>query len=294
MSAEKTVSPREETAWAQTLRLLMRRRIVVVGMALVAAAFLVALLAPLLTRHNPMELEIAARLRAPSRVNLFGTDSFGRDVFSRVVYGARLSILVGAMSVSVAAVGGGLIGLLAGYYPRLDGILMRVMDGIMAFPNIVLAIALMASLGPSVFNVIVSLGFVYLPRVARVVRSGVLVVRESLHVEAARALGAGDARILRLNILPNCFSPIIVQATFVFAYAVLGEAALSFLGVGVPPYISSWGNILSEGRQFITQAPWITMFPGAAIMLTVLGLNVVGDGLRDAFDPRMRYVYGRL
>jgi len=294
MSAEKTVSPREETAWAQTLRLLMRRRIVVVGMALVAAAFLVALLAPLLTRHNPMKLEIAARLRAPSRVNLFGTDSFGRDVFSRVVYGARLSILVGAMSVSVAAVGGGLIGLLAGYYPRLDGILMRVMDGIMAFPNIVLAIALMASLGPSVFNVIVSLGFVYLPRVARVVRSGVLVVRESLHVEAARALGAGDARILRLNILPNCFSPIIVQATFVFAYAVLGEAALSFLGVGVPPYISSWGNILSEGRQFITQAPWITMFPGAAIMLTVLGLNVVGDGLRDAFDPRMRYVYGRL
>ena len=294
MSAEKTVSPREEAAWAQTLRLLMRRRIVVVGIALVAAAFLVALLAPLLTRHNPMELEIAARLRAPSRVNLFGTDSFGRDVFSRVVYGARLSILVGAMSVSVAAVGGGLIGLLAGYYPRLDGILMRVMDGIMAFPNIVLAIALMASLGPSVFNVIVSLGFVYLPRVARVVRSGVLVVRESLHVEAARALGAGDARILRLNILPNCFSPIIVQATFVFAYAVLGEAALSFLGVGVPPYISSWGNILSEGRQFITQAPWITMFPGAAIMLTVLGLNVVGDGLRDAFDPRMRYVYGRL
>jgi len=294
MSAEKTVSPREETAWAQTLRLLMRRRIVVVGMALVAAAFLLALLAPLLTRHNPMDLEIAARLRAPSRVNLFGTDSFGRDVFSRVVYGARLSILVGAMSVSVAAVGGGLIGLLAGYYPRLDGILMRVMDGIMAFPNIVLAIALMASLGPSVFNVIVSLGFVYLPRVARVVRSGVLVVRESLHVEAARALGAGDARILRLNILPNCFSPIIVQATFVFAYAVLGEAALSFLGVGVPPYISSWGNILSEGRQFITQAPWITMFPGAAIMLTVLGLNVVGDGLRDAFDPRMRYVYGRL
>ncbi len=294
MSAEKTVSPREETAWAQTLRLLMRRRIVVVGMALVAAVFLLALLAPLLTRHNPMKLEIAARLRAPSRVNLFGTDSFGRDVFSRVVYGARLSILVGAMSVSVAAVGGGLIGLLAGYYPRLDGILMRVMDGIMAFPNIVLAIALMASLGPSVFNVIVSLGFVYLPRVARVVRSGVLVVRESLHVEAARALGAGDARILRLNILPNCFSPIIVQATFVFAYAVLGEAALSFLGVGVPPYISSWGNILSEGRQFITQAPWITMFPGAAIMLTVLGLNVVGDGLRDAFDPRMRYVYGRL
>ncbi|MFB3819734.1 MAG: ABC transporter permease [Candidatus Methylomirabilales bacterium] len=280
--------------WVQTLRMLVRRRIVVAGMALVAAALLVGLLAPLLASRDPGELDVAARLRAPSRVNLFGTDGFGRDVFSRVVYGARLSIFVGAMSVTLASLGGGLIGLLAGFYRRLDGILMRLMDGIMAFPNIVLAIALMASLGPSVLNVIASLGFVYMPRVARVVRSGVLVVRESLHVEAARALGARDARILRRNILPNCLSPIIVQATFVFAYAVLGEAALSFLGVGVPPYVASWGNILSEGRQFITQAPWITLFPGAAIMLTVLGLNVVGDGLRDALDPRMRHIYGRL
>lgn len=279
---------------AQVVRMLVRRRIVVVGLGLVASAFVIALAAPLLASHSPGELNIVGRLRPPSRMNLFGTDSFGRDVFSRVVHGARLSILVGAMSVTVASIGGGLVGLLAGYYPRLDGLLMRMMDGIMAFPNIVLAIALMASLGPSVLNVIISLGFVYMPRVARVVRSGVLVVRESLHVEAARALGAHDSRILRLNILPNCLSPIIVQATFVFAYAVLGEAALSFLGVGIPPYIASWGNILSEGRQFITQAPWITMFPGAAIMLTVLGLNVVGDGLRDALDPRMRHVYGRV
>lgn len=274
--------------------MLLRRRIVVFGAGLVGAAFLVALLAPFLTGHNPNELQIVSRLLPPSGANLFGTDSFGRDVYSRVVYGARLSILVGALSVTIATIGGGLVGLLAGFYPRLDGPLMRIMDGIMAFPNIVLAIALMASLGPSVLNVIASLGFVYMPRVARVVRSGVLVVREALHVEAARALGAGDMRILRLNILPNCLSPIIVQATFIFAYAVLGEAALSFLGVGVPPYIASWGNILSEGRQFITQAPWITMFPGAAIMFTVLGLNVVGDGLRDALDPRMRHVYGRL
>ncbi|HSB81862.1 MAG TPA: ABC transporter permease [Candidatus Methylomirabilis sp.] len=284
----------DESAWGQTFRMLLRRRIVVFGTGLVGAAFLVALLAPFLTGHNPNELQIVSRLLPPSGANLFGTDSFGRDVYSRVVYGARLSILVGALSVTIATIGGGLFGLLAGFYPRLDGPLMRIMDGIMAFPNIVLAIALMASLGPSVLNVIASLGFVYMPRVARVVRSGVLVVREALHVEAARALGAGDMRILRLNILPNCLSPIIVQATFVFAYAVLGEAALSFLGVGVPPYIASWGNILSEGRQFITQAPWITMFPGAAIMLTVLGLNVVGDGLRDALDPRMRHVYGRL
>jgi peptide/nickel transport system permease protein len=296
MSAENAQATHEERkarpAWVQSLKMLVRRRIVIIGMGLVVGAFLVALLAPLLAAHNPMELNIAARLRPPSRSNLFGTDSFGRDVFSRVVFGARLSILVGAMSVSVASVGGAIFGLVAGYYPKLDGVLMRIMDGIMAFPSIVLAIALMASLGPSVFNVIVALGFVYMPRVARVVRSAALVVRESLYVEAARALGAKDNRIIRLDILPNCLSPIIVQATFVFAYAVLGEAALSFLGVGVPPYISSWGNILSEGRQFMTQAPWITTFPGVAIMLTVLGLNVVGDGLRDAFDPRMRYIYG--
>ncbi len=285
---------RDSSVLVQSLRMLLRRRIVVAGIGLVGTVFLVALLAPLLTGHNPNELQIVSRLRPPSRANLFGTDSFGRDVYSRVVYGARLSILVGALSVTVATIGGGFVGLLAGFYRRLDGPLMRIMDGIMAFPNIVLAIALMASLGPSVLNVIASLGFVYMPRVARVVRSGVLVVREALHVEAARALGAGDARILRLNILPNCLSPIIVQATFIFAYAVLGEAALSFLGVGIPPYIASWGNILSEGRQFITQAPWVTMFPGVAIMLTVLGLNVVGDGLRDALDPRMRHVYGRL
>ena len=283
---------RDSPAWVRSLRIFMRRRIVIIGMGLVLGAFLVALVAPLLAPHNPMELNIAARLRWPDRVNLFGTDSFGRDVFSRVVFGARLSILVGAMSVGMATVGGVIFGLLAGYYPRLDTVLMRLMDGIMAFPGIVLAIALMASLGPSVLNVIVALGFVYMPRVARVVRSAVLVVRESAFVEAARALGARDNRILRLDILPNCLSPIIVQSTFVFAYAVLGEAALSFLGVGVPPYVASWGNILSEGRQFITQAPWITVFPGAAIMLTVLGLNVVGDGLRDAFDPRMRYIYG--
>ena len=171
---------RDRAAWVKSLKMLVRRRIVIIGMGLVVGAFLVALFAPLLTAHNPMELNIATRLRPPSRSNLFGTDSFGRDVFSRVVFGARLSILVGAMSVSVASIGGAMFGLIAGYYPKLDGVLMRIMDGIMAFPSIVLAIALMASLGPSVFNVIVALGFVYMPRVARVVRSAVLVVRESL------------------------------------------------------------------------------------------------------------------
>ena len=165
---------------------------------------------------------------------------------------------------------------------------MRVMDGLMAFPAIILAIALMASLGPSVTNVIVAIGIVYAPRVARVVRGSVLVIRETSYVEAGRALGASDVWLIGRHILPNCLSPVIVQGSFVFAAAVLTEAALSFLGVGVPPYVPSWGNILSEGRLYLQQAPWLVLYPGAAIMLTILGLNLFGDGLRDLLDPKIR------
>jgi peptide/nickel transport system permease protein len=169
---------------------------------------------------------------------------------------------------------------------------MRVMDGLMAFPGIILAIAMMASLGPSVLNVIVALGVVYVPRVARIVRGSVLVIRETPYVEAARALGIGDTRIIARHVLPNCLSPVIVQGTFIFAAAVLGEAALSFLGVGVPPQIPSWGNVLAEGRSYLQQAPWLTLFPGAAIMASILGLNLFGDGLRDLLDPKLRGVQG--
>jgi peptide/nickel transport system permease protein len=165
---------------------------------------------------------------------------------------------------------------------------MRVMDGLMAFPAIVLAIALMASLGPSVTNVIVAIGVVYSPRVARVVRGSVLVIRETAYVEAARALGVRDTGVLLRHVVPNCLSPVIVQGSFVFAAAVLTEAALSFLGVGVPPYVPSWGNILSEGRLYLQQAPWLVLYPGAAIMITILGLNLLGDGVRDLLDPRLR------
>jgi peptide/nickel transport system permease protein len=169
---------------------------------------------------------------------------------------------------------------------------MRTMDGLMAFPAIILAIALMASLGPSLDNVIVALAVVYTPRIARIVRGSVLVVRELPYVEAARALGVSDPGIVARHVLPNCLSPVIVQATFIFALAVLGEAALSFLGVGAPPFVPSWGNILAEGRLYIQQAPWLTLFPGAAIMATILGLNLFGDGLRDVLDPKLRGVSG--
>jgi peptide/nickel transport system permease protein len=269
------------------LRLLARRRVTLVGLALVGLALVTGVLAPLVA-GDPLRIDVARRLTAPGAAHWFGTDDVGRDVWSRVVYGARLSLLVGTAVVALSLAIGQACGLVAGYYRRLDNAVMRVMDGLMAFPAIILAIALMASLGPSVANVIVAIGIVYAPRVARIVRGSVLVIRETTYVEAARALGASDAAVIARHVLPNCLSPVIVQASFVFAAAVLTEAALSFLGVGVPPYVPSWGNILAEGRLYLQQAPWLVLYPGGAIMLTIFGLNLLGDGLRDLLDPRLR------
>ena len=273
------------------LRLLGRRRATLVGLALVAVTVIVGVLAPLLA-GDPLRIDVPRRLTAPNPAHWFGTDDVGRDVWSRVVYGARLSLLVGVAVVALSFVIGLGCGLTAGYYRRLDNLVMRIMDGLMAFPAIILAIALMASLGPSVMNVIVAIGIVYAPRVARIVRGSVLVIRETTYVEAARALGASDGAVIARHVLPNCLSPVIVQASFVFAAAVLTEAALSFLGVGVPPYVPSWGNILAEGRLYLQQAPWLVFYPGGAIMLTIFGLNLLGDGLRDLLDPRLRGVVG--
>ena len=274
------------------LRAFLRRRSAVVGAALVIANVLVALAATPLAGVDPQALDVKARLAKPTAQHWFGTDHVGRDAWSRVIHGARLSMIVGASVVGLSFVGGVLFGVLGGYFRGLDNVLMRVMDGLMAFPGIILAIAMMASLGPSVLNVIVALGVVYIPRVARIVRGSVLVIRETPYVEAARALGIGDTRIIARHVLPNCVSPVIVQVTFIFAAAVLGEAALSFLGVGVPPQIPSWGNVLAEGRSYLQQAPWLTLFPGAAIMASILGLNLFGDGLRDLLDPKLRGVSG--
>ncbi len=272
------------------LTLLARRKVTLVGAVLMTLTCAVGVGAPLLA-GNPTRMDVAVRLARPGAAHWFGTDDVGRDVYSRVVHGARLSLAVGAAVVTLSFVVGVGCGLVAGYYQVLDNAVMRVMDGLMAFPAIILAIALMASLGPSVTNVIVAIGIVYSPRVARVVRGSVLVIRETPYVEAARALGASDLTLLGRHVLPNCLSPVIVQGSFVFAAAVLTEAALSFLGVGVPPYVPSWGNILSEGRLYIQQAPWLILYPGAAIMLTILGLNLVGDGLRDLLDPKIRSLH---
>ena len=274
------------------LRLLRRRRIALVGAILVVVNVLVAILAPVIGRWEPQRLDVQARLAPPTPAHWMGTDDVGRDVWSRVIYGTRLSMVVGGAVVLLSFVGGIVFGLLGGYYRPLDNVLMRIMDGFMAFPGLILAIALMASLGPCVVNVILALGIVYVPRVARIVRGSVLVIRETPYVEAALALGVSDLVVLARHVLPNCLSPVIVQGTFIFAAAVLGEAALSFLGVGVPPQIPSWGNVMAEGRLYLQQAPWLTLFPGAAIMACILGLNLFGDGLRDLLDPKMQGVRG--
>ncbi|HKV44815.1 MAG TPA: ABC transporter permease [bacterium] len=270
-------------------RMVQRRRITGVGGILILFIIASAAAAPLLAPYDPIALNVPDRLLPPGHAHPFGTDEFGRDILSRTLYGARLSLLVGVL-VTVLSTGAGIVvGLAAGASPRADRVLMRIMDGLMAFPDILLAIALMASLGPSVRNVVIALGVVYTPRIARVVRAAVLVVIRQEYVEAARAVGASGARILARHILVNCASPVIVQATFITAYAMLGEAALSFLGVGIPPQVPTWGGIISAGQVYLRQAAWISIFPGTAIVLSVLALNLIGDGLRDFLDPRLRH-----
>lgn len=259
------------------------------GLAVLVLLIATALFAPLIALHDPSDTDILNRLRGPTWSNPFGTDAFGRDVFSRVVYGARYSVAIGALTMAATVLIGGLLGLLSGYLRGLfDLVLMRLMEALMAVPAILLAIALLAILGNNFGNIVIALTVAYVPRLARIVRSLVLTVREELYVESARAIGAGPARIVRHYILPQVVPAMLVQASFIVAYAVIAEAALSFLGVGIQPPAPSWGGILSEGRSYMQLAPWMTVFPGLGIMLIVLGLNQLGDGLRDILDPRLR------
>jgi peptide/nickel transport system permease protein len=286
---EDFLKPR--AAWYSRLaQVTTRYKGIPVGGLVLLAVIVVALAAPLLTGIEPTALNPRGRLSPPSAQHLFGTDNFGRDVFSRTVWGARLSLEIGFLVSALTVLLGTVVGLTAGYFRRLDTPIMRLMDSMMAFPGIVLAIGLMAALGASKFNVITALTVVYTPRMARVVRSIVLSIREMQFVEAAQAQGTSSPRILLRHILPNCLSPLIVQGTFIFAEAVLGEASLSFLGAGTPPYIPSWGNMLGEARAYLRDAPWTMLFPGLSLTLTVLALNLLGDGIRDVLDPRLRKV----
>ena len=285
--AEGIALQREHPARA-TLRRLLRHRLFMTGLVLFGIIAGIAIAAPWITGVDPQRLSMRNKFLPPGEAWVFGTDNFGRSLWSRVVWGAQLSMIIGASVVALNAVFGTLIGALAGYFRRLDNALMRVNDALMAFPAILLAIAVTSVLGPSTLNVILALSIVYIPRTARIVRSSVIVLREMEYVQAAVAAGAGHWRILRRHILPNAMAPMIVQLSFLFAYAVLSEATLSFLGVGAVPPTPTWGNIMAEGRDFMREAPWIITIPGVALMITVMGLNLLGDGLRDVLDPRLR------
>ena len=267
---------------------LLARRSFLIGVAIVGGIALAALLAGYLAPFDPVKNNYRYRLGAPNEVYWLGTDRYGRDVLSRILWGAQVSLRIGFGVALATALAGGLIGLAAGWWRGLDGWLMRVMDGLMAFPGILLAIALAATLGPSEVNVLIALTIAYTPRTARIVRGAVLVAAAQEYVEAARAIGAGPMRLLLRHILPAAVAPLVVQQTYVFALAILAEAVLSFVGVGPPPPTATLGAIIADGRDAIVEAPWVTMYPGMVISVLVLGLNLLGDGLRDALDPRMR------
>lgn len=270
------------------LKKLFRRKVVLLAALLLATVALAALAAQWVTPYDPNDTAVLQRLKAPSAEHYLGTDELGRDLFSRIAFGGRYSLAIAALTAIGAIVGGTLLGLVAGFFRKLDAPLMRVVDAMMSLPDILLAISLVAILGPSLLNVVLALVLVYTPRVARVVRASTLVVRELLFVEAARALGISTARILWRHILPNLVSPILVQASFIFAYAILAEAALSFLGVGVPPEIPTWGTMVAGSQQYAHQAIGVVLFPGLAIIVTALSLQLLGDGVRDLLDPRLK------
>lgn len=271
----------------RSLQRIGRQRPLLVGLLLCGVVVAAALLADAIQRQAPERMRIRDAFAAPGAAYPFGADNLGRDVYSRVVHGARVSLSIGLATVVVTALAGTALGCVSGYFQGWDEPVMRMMDALMSFPAILLAVAITAALGPSAVNAVIALAAVYTPRTARIVRASVLVVRELEYVQAAQSAGASQGRVLFLHVLPNCLGPLLVQLTFVFAYAVLAEAALSFLGMGPPPPTPTWGNIIAEGRDYLREAPWICLFPGAAISLTVLGLNLLGDGLRDLLDPRM-------
>lgn len=285
---ETETLPRPVPLWKR----LLRHRLFVTGALIIGLMFLLAIFADLIQLRAPERMQVKLRFKAPDFAYPLGTDNYGRDIWSRLVHGARLSLAIGLAVAVVTGVFGTIIGVLAGYFKRLDNPLMRVMDALMAFPAILLAIAIAAALGPSVINAVIALVVVYTPRTARIVRSTVLVVREMDYVHAAKACGARDSWIVLRHVLPNSMAPLIVQLSFIFAYAILAEAILSFLGVGPPPPAPTWGNMIAEGKDYLREAPHICLFPGIAVALTCLGLNLLGDGLRDVLDPRLRVQHG--
>ena len=271
-----------------TRRVLSKNPNMLGGLIVLSVMVSIAFVAGFIDRIDPYELDPFARLQIMSADHWFGTDNIGRDVYSRTVHGGRISLAVGALVAIAVSLVGAAIGLTVGYFRRVDEVVMRFMDGVMAFPSLLLALALIAALGANFINIIIVISVVDTPRMVRVVRGSVLSVREMDFVTAANALGAKAPRVMGLHILPNIMAPVIIQATFVFASAMLTEAALSFLGAGINPETPTWGNMIGQGRTFFQRAIWIMVFPGVFLSLTVLSINLVGDGLRDALDPKLR------
>jgi peptide/nickel transport system permease protein len=275
--------------WRDAWRILRRNKLAIVGFAIIIFFILLAVFAPLITPYKYDEGELVNKNKPPSAEHWFGTDYNGRDVFTRVVYGAQISLWVGFFSVLGSIVAGTILGLLAGYYGRwVDMFISRLFDIMLAFPSILLAIAIVAILGPSLQNALLAIAIINIPTYGRLVRSKVLSLKEEEFVMAARAVGMKDSRILAQHILPNSIAPIIVTGTLGIATAIIEAAALGFLGLGAQPPEPEWGKMLADSRQYIQKAPWTVVFPGLSIMLTVLGFNLIGDGLRDALDPRMK------
>jgi len=273
----------------EIIRMFFNNKLAITGGFIIFIIILVAIFADFIAPYDPFLVDSSNSLAPPSKLHIFGTDQFGRDLFSRVIFGTRISMTVGIFSVLISAIIGTMVGAFAGFYGGIvETILMRIMDTIFSFPTILLAITLAAILGPNTLNVIIAIGIIYIPIFARVVRSTVLANKQKDYVEAAVSIGQKNFNILFFHILPNCISPIIVQATVAFAEAIIIEAGLSFVGLGPPPPSPSWGRMLSDARQYMTDYPLLAIFPGLAISITILGLNLLGDGLRDILDPRLK------
>lgn len=282
---------KKRSQWVEVWRRLKKNKMAVLGLVILVILFLAALFADQIANYDTVVIKqnLADRLQPPSGKHWLGTDEFGRDIFARIVHGARVSLRVGIIAVSISIICGGILGAIAGYYGGLlDNVIMRAMDIFLAVPSILLAIAIVSALGPNIINLMIAISISSIPRYARIVRASVLSIRDQEFIEAARAIGASNTRIIFRHIIPNSLAPVIVQGTLGVASAILSTAGLSFIGLGIQPPAPEWGSMLSGGRQYLRYAWWVTTFPGVAIMITILSLNLLGDGLRDALDPRLK------
>jgi ABC-type dipeptide/oligopeptide/nickel transport systems, permease components len=287
--SKKVIHKKKKSQLYEIWKRLKRNKLALVGLAIILILIITALFANVIAPYPYAKQNLKETLQFPSSKHILGTDEFGRDLFSRIVYGSRISLEVGFIAVSISVITGGFIGAMAGYYGGwLDNVLMRIMDILLSIPQILLAISIVAALGPGIVNLMIAVGISSIPQYARIVRASVLSVKDQEFVEAAKAAGSGNIRIIFKHILPNCLAPIIVQSTLGVAVAILTAAGLSFIGLGITPPTPEWGSMLSGGRQYIRDYWYLTLFPGLTIVITILGLNMFGDGLRDALDPKLK------